>query len=112
VAPAELEDVLQSHKDVLEAAVTATWDDNQRTEIPIGYVVLQPEVQEAERQRVLNDIQKYVDTRVSSYKRLRGGLHAIEKLPKNATGKTLRKSLPVHVEAARRAAAKSPKPNL
>ena len=35
VAPAELEDLLSSHKDVIEAGVCAAWDQDQQTEVSI-----------------------------------------------------------------------------
>jgi 4-coumarate--CoA ligase len=108
VAPAELEDILQSHEDVLEAAVTATYDNNQRTEVPIGYTVLRPDIKDADRARVLENVLAFVHERVSSYKKLRGGLHYINAIPKNANGKVVRNQLPVRVEAANAAAAKLP----
>lgn len=107
VAPAELEDTLQSHEDVVEAGVTFTWDANQQTEIPIAYVVLKPTVAVADREKVLAVIHKWHDSRVSPYKKIRGGLHYIEALPKNATGKLVRAQLPARLEAVRQAAAAS-----
>jgi len=102
VPPAELEDILQSHEQVVEAAVTAIWDADQQTEIPMGYVVLQPAVEGTERLRVLDEVRKWVDSRVAPYKKIRGGLHYIEAIPKNPTGKVMRSQLPVRLEAARK----------
>jgi acyl-coenzyme A synthetase/AMP-(fatty) acid ligase len=41
----------------------------------------------------LRDIQSTVNDQVSGYKRLRGGVWHIDALPKNATGKILRKEM-------------------
>ncbi|KAK6378800.1 hypothetical protein LTS17_006503 [Exophiala oligosperma] len=104
VAPAELEGVLQSHEAVVDAAVTSIWDESQRTDLPIGYVCLDPAVKQEHRQAVLEDVQTYFNTRVSAYKRLRGGLHYLDSMPKNATGKTMRNLLPARLDAAADAA--------
>jgi 4-coumarate--CoA ligase len=112
IAPSELEDVLIAHPDVLEAAVTAVWDPARETEIPIGYVVLKQRVQDSEQGRILEDIQKDFNTKVSSYKRLRGGLHRVESLPKNATGKIMRNRLPARVAAKPRSSPAGPSPKL
>jgi acyl-coenzyme A synthetase/AMP-(fatty) acid ligase len=47
-----------------------------------------------ERRKVLSEIKAWVDQKVAPYKRLRGGLHYIESLPKNPTGKLQRNQLP------------------
>jgi len=74
----------------------------------MAYVSLQPKYMEVkERQRLLSEIQKHVDERVSSYKQLRGGVHLLGTIPRNATGKLLRRLLPARLEAEARAAAKS-----
>ena len=102
VPPAELEDVLSSHPLVVEAAVTALWDASQETEVPVGYAVLRADVPKADRLRVLAEIHKWFSGRVAGYKKLRGGLHYIEALPKNATGKVVRNQLPARVAALRK----------
>ncbi|KAJ9643303.1 hypothetical protein H2204_002199 [Knufia peltigerae] len=94
IAPSELEDILTSYSDVVEAAVTATWDATQETEIPVGYVVLSPSIEEEQQHKVLENIVKDFNTKVSSYKKLRGGLYSVKSLPKNATGKIMRSLLP------------------
>ncbi|GAB7354598.1 hypothetical protein MBLNU459_g5039t1 [Dothideomycetes sp. NU459] len=101
VAPAELEDVLNSHEDVLEAAVCAKWDESGQTEIPIGYVVLKPSIPVSEREAVLERILKWTDGLFARYKKIRGGLHYIEAIPKNPTGKVMRSMLPARLEAVK-----------
>lgn len=94
IAPAELEDLLSSHLNVLESAVCAAWDKEQQTEVPVGYVVLDSSIPPEKRQAVLQEIRHSVDSRVTAYKKLRGGVHALETLPKNVTGKLARNELP------------------
>lgn len=91
VSPSELEAYLDAHKDVVEAGVAALWDESQLTEIPTAWVVLNDTV--VDRQRSLRDIQASVDSKVSGYKKLRGGVWEVQQLPRNATGKLLRKAM-------------------
>lgn len=107
VAPAELEDILSSHEHVVEAAVCATYDENQQTELPIGYVQLHPSIPEAERDAALKNILQWINGLVSPSKKLRGGLFYLASIPKNPTGKIMRSKLPAREEAARKALAKS-----
>jgi 4-coumarate--CoA ligase len=94
VAPAELEAHLNSHPDVAEAGVGATWDENQLTELPTAYVMLVPGLEtRAAVLKVLKDVHVTTDGLVSGYKKLRGGVWAVASLPKNATGKFVRKEL-------------------
>ena len=101
VPPAELEDVLLSFPDVNEAGVCGVWDDQRDTEIPVGYVNFTRPVPANERQALLERIRKYHDERVSPHKKLRGGLYFLEALPKNATGKLMRKDLPAAKQQAK-----------
>lgn len=103
VAPSELEGILGSHGLVLGAAVCGYFDDTRQTERPIGYVVLSPSVAPNERDRVLDEIRTWVDGQVAPYKRLRGGLHSIDALPKNPTGKLMRSQLPIKLAEKRKA---------
>lgn len=59
--------------------------------------MLDPARKQGDDKAVLDDIRKYVDTRVSPYKRIRGGVHAIAELPHNPTGKLVRDKLPARV---------------
>ncbi|KAJ5360228.1 acyl-CoA synthetases/AMP-acid ligases II [Penicillium concentricum] len=99
VAPAELENLLSAHPDVLEAAVCGYFDESQQTDIPVGYVKLRDSVAIIDRARLLGEIKKIVDDSVSSPKKLRGGLFYLAELPKNATGKTMRGLLPARLES-------------
>lgn len=94
VSPAELEAYLNSDPHVAEGGVGAVWDDSQLTELPTGYVVLKAHVVgEKARKAALEAIQRDVDGKVSGYKKLRGGVWEVERLPRNATGKIVRGEL-------------------
>ena len=65
------------------------------TQVPTAYVVLNPATSAYTNEMdILSDIRKFVDTRVTPYKQLRGGVHPISVLPKNPTGKLVRGDLP------------------
>ena len=106
VAPSELEDLLLQHPEVTDAAVCAVYDNSQATEVPLAYVSLSPEhVQwdEAKKAGVLEAIRAWVDRQLAGYKKLRGGVHHLQVLPKTTTGKILRKDLPAKLKEAREA---------
>lgn len=87
VAPAELEAVIRSFPGVLEAAVVGI-PHKSHGEVPRAYVV--PKSGE-----VLNteDLVQFVNEKVAKYKKLSGGLVLIDDIPKNASGKILRRVL-------------------
>ncbi len=96
VAPAELESYINSHPHVLEGGVAATWDESQLTELPTAWVVLKDTVathSPAALRAALRDIHAAIDAQVSGYKKLRGGVWHVHALPKNPTGKILRKEM-------------------
>ncbi|TGJ86459.1 hypothetical protein E0Z10_g2288 [Xylaria hypoxylon] len=86
VAPAELEAVLLDHKAVADVAVVGVTINGE--EIPRAYVVPKPDVKVSAQ-----EIAKWMETRVISYKRLKGGVKFVDVIPKNPSGKILRKQL-------------------
>jgi 4-coumarate--CoA ligase len=89
VAPAELEGVLLSHDDISDAAVigiSAGGAGEQETELPRAYIVLKQgsDLKEAH-------VQAYMKQRLAGYKQLVGGVKFVEAIPKNASGKILKK---------------------
>ncbi|KAL1895251.1 hypothetical protein Sste5346_005397 [Sporothrix stenoceras] len=95
VSPAELESYINSHPAVSEGGIAATWDESQLTELPTAWVVLTDDAAKtpATVKAALKDIHASIDSQVSGYKKLRGGVWQISALPKNPTGKILRKQM-------------------
>ncbi|KAI1743242.1 AMP-binding enzyme [Xylaria scruposa] len=94
ISPTELEAHLNTHPHVIEGGVGATWDESQLTELPTAWVILKDHLKTAEQQKkALKEIHEHIDKEVSGYKKLRGGVWQISHLPKNPTGKILRKQL-------------------
>ncbi|KAF3008668.1 hypothetical protein E8E13_009003 [Curvularia kusanoi] len=87
VAPAELEALLLSHADILDAAVIGVDADGGTNEVPRAYVV-------ADKTKISSaQITAYVKENVASHKQLRGGVVFLDAIPKSPSGKILRKDL-------------------
>ncbi|XP_034192631.2 luciferin 4-monooxygenase [Osmia lignaria lignaria] len=87
VPPAELETVLLSCPGIKDAAVIGL-PHEEAGELPAAFIVKQ------EGSNITaEDVNKFVNERVSNHKRLRGGIKFIENIPKTASGKILRREL-------------------
>ena len=89
VAPAELEALLCTHPEILDATVIPRLCD-VAGELPRAYVVKRDKhnidlTEEA--------VQLFVEERTAHYKKLRGGVVFTETIPKTASGKILRRQL-------------------
>jgi 4-coumarate--CoA ligase len=89
IAPAELEGLLSAHPAVADVAVVGIASPNtEEGEIPRAFVVARPgHVISA------SDLVTFIDERVAAYKRLRGGVTFVSEIPRNASGKILRRVL-------------------
>lgn len=87
VPPAELEGILLTNSKIRDAAVVGL-PDADAGELPLAFVVKQKGVDVTE-----DEIIKYVSDRVSSAKRLRGGVRFVNVIPKNPSGKIMRREL-------------------
>ncbi|KAI0482265.1 hypothetical protein GGR56DRAFT_619232 [Xylariaceae sp. FL0804] len=91
VAPAELEAILLGHPDIADACVVSAHDRQRETEVPRAYLVLRPGLApDAARAAA---VVAWLDGRVAGHKRLRGGVRFVDEIPKNASGKLLRRVL-------------------
>ncbi|KAK4887096.1 hypothetical protein RN001_003367 [Aquatica leii] len=92
VAPAELEEILRSYKDVSDAGVIGV-PDSTSGEVPVAFVVpkLNTNID-------VKSLHHYMSKKVASYKQLKGGIIVVNSLPKTGSGKLLRKELKLQYE--------------
>jgi 4-coumarate--CoA ligase len=90
VAPPELEGVLLSHPDIVDCAVIGV-ADLVRTgdEVPRAYIVRRAGSSGPNDK----EVHAYMRERLASYKMLEGGIKWVEAIPKNASGKILKRIL-------------------
>ncbi|EJD02554.1 acetyl-CoA synthetase-like protein [Fomitiporia mediterranea MF3/22] len=94
VAPAELEDMLLKSPDVEDAAVIGI--PGEGTEHPRAYIVPSPSRQSTNPEvlrALANDILTFSARHSASYKHLTGGIVFVDIIPKNPSGKILRRQL-------------------
>lgn len=84
VAPAELEALIRTHPDVLDAAVVGR-PDPRHGEVPVAFVVRRDRPDES-------DLIGWMSERVAPYKRL-AGITTVDSLPRTPSGKLLRREL-------------------
>ncbi|XP_019535437.2 uncharacterized protein LOC109406883 [Aedes albopictus] len=87
VAPAELEELLRDHPSVADAAVVGQ-PHPISGEVPRAFIVKKKNANITEE-----DLKKYVAEKVAVYKKLDGGVTFLDAIPKNASGKILRRQL-------------------
>lgn len=87
VPPAEIEALLLTNEKIKDAAVIGK-PDEAAGELPMAFVVKQSNIQLTEE-----DVINFVNERASPAKRLRGGVVFVDEIPKNPSGKILRRIL-------------------
>ncbi|XP_063591564.1 probable 4-coumarate--CoA ligase 3 [Penaeus indicus] len=103
VSPTELEDELRGHPSVADVGVVGV-SDPRAGEVPRAYIVRRkttpPGAEEKEREKereeedkLAEELTKFLSERVAPHKHLSGGVRFVEELPKNPTGKLLRRTL-------------------
>ena len=90
VAPVEIETLLLKHEFVHEAAVIGIPDETHG-EVPKAFVVLKPHFKD--RPSATEEIRQVIDSQVGEWKKLRGGIHLLPKMPLIGLGKIDKKSL-------------------
>ena len=104
VPPAELEGLLLGHPAVNDVAVIGVYDKAQATEVPRAYVVVKERV--SADNKMAAEIASWLQEKVASHKRLRGGVTFVDEIPKSAAGKILRRVLKVRAAEEEKQAVK------
>lgn len=91
VAPPELEAVLLSHPQIVDAAVIGITLPGGNGEAPRAYVVRRPGPEGARLNE--DEVKSYLSSRLASYKALTGGVRFVDSIAKNASGKILKRIL-------------------
>lgn len=91
VAPPELEAVLLSHPQIVDAAVIGITFADADIEYPRAYVVRRSGDQGAKLTEA--EIQEYVLSRLAKYKALTGGVKFVGAIARNPSGKILKRVL-------------------
>ncbi|KAI8441494.1 hypothetical protein MSG28_015083 [Choristoneura fumiferana] len=93
VAPAEIEAVLLQHPGVRDAGVVGV-PHAGAGEVPRAFVAVQPGASVT-----AEELQKFVAERLSNPKHLRGGVRFVQDIPKNPSGKIMRRHLRAMVDS-------------
>lgn len=88
VAPAELEALLRDHPGVRDAAVIGI-PHRYDGERPLAFIV----PREVGSVALTKEIVKYISTKMTKHKHLTGGVRFIDAIPRNPSGKILRRQL-------------------
>lgn len=95
VPPAELEGLLVDNEAVDDVAVIGIESEAHGSEVPLACVVrsAKSKASGASEAEEAANIVKWLDSKVAHHKRLRGGVRFVDSIPKNPSGKILRRML-------------------
>jgi acyl-coenzyme A synthetase/AMP-(fatty) acid ligase len=96
VSPTELENILLQHPDIVDAAVIgkeSVTEDGLKTTSPQAFVVCRIGFDKDRFAITEEDVKQFVASKVVTYKRLAGGVVFVRNIPRNPTGKILRRVL-------------------
>lgn len=91
VAPPELEAVILSHPQIIDAAVIGVPSPKDDGQLPRAYVVRRPGEQGDDL--VEAEVKQHLASKLAKFKRLEGGVVFVPAIPKNASGKILKRIL-------------------
>jgi acyl-CoA synthetase (AMP-forming)/AMP-acid ligase II len=98
VAPPELETVLLTHPHIIDAAVIGVKHQFEKdVELPRAYVVRRPGPEGLALDE--KTVKEHCGKRLTKFKELTGGVRFVESIPKNASGKILKRLLREQAEA-------------
>jgi len=92
IYPRELEEIIDSFSGVASSAVIGIADDKSG-EIPVAYIELDSDIEKID----VSELRKYLRDNLANFK-IPKQIYFIESLPKNATGKVLKRELKVQLE--------------
>ena len=96
VGPLEIEAVLLNHPGIIDAAVIGVRPWRDETELPRAYVVRRPGPGDALTE---DEVKRYASQKLAKYKNLDGGVRFVDAIPRNSTGKMLKRVLKEEAEA-------------
>lgn len=91
VAPPEIEGVLLSHPQIIDAAVIGVQFGRDESQLPRAYVVRRPGKDGSDLTE--NGVKRFTENKLASFKRLDGGVKFVAAIPRNASGKILKRIL-------------------
>ncbi|KAJ4858308.1 AMP-binding enzyme domain-containing protein [Trichoderma breve] len=89
ISPTEVEALLLRHPCIADVCVVPISDDSAG-ELPLAFIVRSPAGKKEDERLLKQRIHTFVNSELSEYKRLAGGIEFLEALPKSASGKTKR----------------------
>jgi 4-coumarate--CoA ligase len=73
--------------------VLGIYDPDQATEVPRAYVVKAEGFKNVDDAALESELREWLEVKIASHKKLRGGVRFVDEIPKSAAGKILRRIL-------------------